>query len=125
MLSCAYKDELLLLREIRGSIKQAVTYASNCSNKSYWNFISEKINHLSDHLGLYQNMIAVKSESCLGKENRTRETEKAQSLAAPSQQGVFIDIPRNTGLLLKTELLTSKSHVISPSVEYLLLKVLL
>lgn len=75
-------------------------------------------------MGLYQNITAVKSESCLGKESRTRENEKAVGLGTPSQQGVFTDMLRNTGLLLKTELLTSKSHVIPPSIEYLHLKVL-
>lgn len=35
------------------------------------------------------------------------EKQKALGLGTPSQQGVFIDIPRNTGLLLKTELLTA------------------
>lgn len=74
---------------------------------------------------LYKKIVSVKSESCLGKESRTRETETCLGLGTPSQQGTFTDIPRNTGLLLETELLTRKSHVISPSIEYLLLKVLL
>lgn len=47
-------------------------------------------------------------------------------LGTPFQQGVFINIPRSTGLLaetllFRTELLTSKSQVVPPSVKYLLL----